>query len=314
MALPTKMREKNDKKKAPVKKTTGKKSLTEAEKKAKAEAEAEHEKESEHESEHEAESEDDGGEDHDDEQKDKELIKKMIAEFLGDDAKGMSAEEIEAVHSLAHEAYQGHKEMGKEEKEAYQHAGEAIKLAHHMSKKEGKESEGDDEKVAGKKDAKAAPKKSDKADVNGHDHDDDGDEEESEANEAEHESESEKESEHEHKESAKVGTLRKQLLAAQGKIAALEADKSKSDVESYIDAELKKSGQPNLVTKRFKEAAGKIKNKADFDSKWKVFQEGLGQGRKDLDWGVLAEKSTASDFSESKQESNKLDFSACAED
>ena len=305
----TDMALKKNAKKSAAKKTTGKES-------DKHEG-AEHESESHHED-----GKDGEGADHADADQDKALIKKMVAEFLGDDAKGMSSEEAEAVHQLAHEAMCAHKEMGKDEKESYQHAGEAIKLAHHMSKKEkaakeAKSKEDADAKAkadAGKKDGKHDDGGA-KADADAADGDDDTEESEKESeNESDKESENESEN---HKEStaAEIKSLREQLLLANGKIAALESAGKKTELEKYVDSKLKESGHPTHVTKKFREAAGDMKTKAEFDKAWAVFQEGVGQARQGLDWGILAEKSTSSDFTESdKTKSAKLNFANCADD
>ena len=71
---------------------------------------------------------DDG--EHDDAAADKELIKKMIAEYIGDGKDGeMDESEAMEMEALAKEAYEAHKEMGASEKEAYERAGHALKLA-----------------------------------------------------------------------------------------------------------------------------------------------------------------------------------------
>ena len=258
---------------------------------------------------------DDG--DHDDADQDIALIKKMIAQYLGKGADDLEPKETEALHSLAHEAYQAHKEMGKKEDEAFKHAGEAVKLAHHMAQKQKKESEkhesdgeddgGDDsdKKAAppaakGKKPApKAAPA------AGGDDDDDDDDDGDS--------SESEDEC-GDKKESKKVRQLNQKLLEAEGRIAALEARTKKAEVDGYVDRKLKDSKQPTYITKRFREAAGKISSKTDFDSKWKVFLEGINNVRNDIDFSVMMEKSiTTEDGERTSGGAKPLDFSNCAD-
>ncbi len=297
------------------------KQLTEAEKKklkdkkireAKhKEEETESETESEGESETESESEDEGGADdqdadHPDADKDIALIKKMIGEHLGDKTKDMTAEEMESLQSLAHEAYQAHKEMGNKEEEAYSHAGHALKLAHHMSKKEKtvNESEDEGEELPPKK-KKPAPKADDGADS-----DDDGDEDEPSETETHHEGE---ETENENKESKREKALTKKLLEAEGRIAALEAKTKKAEVLGHVDMKLKESKQPSSITKRFREAAGEFKSKADFDAKWKVFLAGVQDNRVDLDFGLFTEKSTATEDGDRTKTVKGLDFSKCAE-
>jgi len=281
---------------APKLKETFEKLLKEAEKaenEAKEAAENENENES-HESEDDDAAGDSGDEDHDDADQDKALIKKMIGEYLGKDADGMSQEEMEAVHKLAKEALEGHKEMGKKEKEAYQSAGEAIKLAHHMAKKEKAAHESED---GGDDDGHQPPPKKKGDDGDG---DDDHDENENECGS---------------KESAKrVRDLEKKLLESEGKIAALEAKTKKAELDGYVDKKLKESNQPESVKKRFLEKAGKIRSERDFDNKWDVFSEGLKSSRSELDWGVLSEKATAGEDGGRAREGKELNFSACAED
>lgn len=251
---------------------------------------------------------------HDDADQDMKLIKKMMGEYLGDGAKDMSKEEEAEVHSLAAEAMKAHKEMGAKEDEAYQHAGNAIKLAHHMSKKkaeknESKEDEGD---MPDKKDAKAA--KPDKKAAPAKDVPDD--DEDGAAGEAEDEGKKEDEShedESESKESAKVVEYKTKLLKAEGRIAALEAQTKREELSQTIDKTLKESGQPNSVTKRFREAAGEIKTKAEFESLWNIFLEGSKGVRSQVDFGVLMEKSFSKDAVAKDSGSVTLNFSNCAE-
>ncbi len=250
-----------------------------------------------------------GGDDgaHDDAGKDKELIKKMINEYLGEGAKKLSKEESEALHDLGKQAHQGHMAMGKKEDEAYQHAGEAVKLAHHLSskkKEDESESEAEDE---GDPKKKPAPK----ADATD---DDDGDSSEAEGEESEKESENDENEESEKKESKRVRELKNKLLETEGRLASLEAKDKKREVDGYVDAKLKESGQPVSVTKRFREAAGKFKSKGDFDSQWKVFLAGVKDTKNDVDWGGMMEKATSTeDGVRSSAAEGDLDFSDCAE-
>ena len=297
-------------KKKPVKK------LTEAEKKLRAkklreaaeESESENESETEHESEGEADGDDDADADHPDADKDVELIKKMIAQHLGDGTKDMSQEEMESLQSLGHDAYKAHQEMGKSETEAFKHAGEALKLAHHMSKKEKTVNEdgADDADAAAPKKKKAPPAKA-KADPDAA-ADDSADDDESEEGESEHH-----EDESETKESKREIELSKKLLEAEGRIAALEASTKKTSISGHVDKKLKESKLPTSVTKRFREAAGEFKSTADFDAKWKVFLSGVQDTRAELDFGILTEKAAVGEDGKKVDLKNGLDFSACAE-
>lgn len=288
------------------------------------EAEDEAENESEDECKNsEAEDEDEDGDgsgsdgDHDDADQDKALIKKMIAQYLGDDAKNMSQDESEAMHSLGKQAYQAHQDMGKKEDEAFKHAGEAMKLANHLMKQKQAEdeSETEDEDEDGDpppaKGKKPAPKKAPPPKGSDGDDDDDGD-----SSEDETESEEESESEDEKKESRRVKSLKNKLLETEGRLAALEAKDKQRAVDGYVNKTLKESKQPNAITKKFREAAGKIKSKGDFDVKWKIFLEGVKNlKREDIDFGVLMEKSIVSDddgFDGTGKTS--MDFSDCADE
>lgn len=241
------------------------------------------------------------GDDHADEQQDIELIKKMIAEYLGDDAKGMEQEEMEALQCLGKEAMEAHKEMGASEKEAYEHAGNAMKLAHHMSKKEKTEADDDaDGASGGDGKGKVPPKKKPTPPAKG-DGGDDGDDDAAES----------------HKESKKLAKLQASLLEAQGRIATLEAQEKAKQLAKYVDEKLAEAKQPRLVTTKFREAAGPFKSQKDFDTKWKVFSAGFtneGQAP-ELDLGdIFTEKAAPQgDGSAADGSDDKMDFSDCAE-
>lgn len=239
----------------------------------------------------------------------------MVSEILGKDHD--DEDEADECGKLAHEAYQAHKEMGEKHEAAMEKAGDAVKLARHMASKQAEaeaeanesEAEGEDNPPPKKKPVakKPAPKADDdKSDDDGGDDDEDADEAEAEA---------ESESESENKESKKVKALRKKLLEAEGQNAVLKTKLTESEINGYIDAQLKKSGLPVAITKRFREAAGKMKSKADFDAKWKMFREGAKDIKSDVDWAVVAEKSTSFDASDEREsrETETLNFSECAE-
>lgn len=243
---------------------------------------------------------DDG--EHDDAAADKELIKKMIAEYVGDGKDGAAMDESEAMEmeSLAKEAYEAHKEMGASEKEAYERAGHALKLAKHMACKQSEADASKEAKEAADKEAKEA---ADKEAMESDDEKAADDKEDKDAKKDESK-----------KESSRIAALEKKLLETQGKLAAVSATVSKDAVSKYVDTKLAESKQPRLVTNQFREAAGEIKSKSDFDSKWKIFQEGLKNSRVELDWGILQEKATSVDAGEKTTTGKGLDFSKVAED
>lgn len=267
-----------------------------------------HEDESEDaESESEDESEDEDGnddDDHADAQQDVKLIKKMIAQYLGDGAGDLSKDESEALHALGHEAYQAHKEMGKEDEAAFKHAGEAVALANHMTKKAAKQSKHESEDEDGdtpppkKKSMPPPKKKAPPSDDSGSDDDDDDDDSSAES---------------EKKESTRVKTLKKRLLETEGRLVALEAKSKRVEVDGYVDRKLKESKQPRFITRRFKEAAGKITSKSDFDTKWKIFLEGVQNTRPEVNYGLMLEKAAASEDGSRSDSKKAFDFSGCAE-
>jgi hypothetical protein len=229
---------------------------------------------------------------HGDVEQDKALIKKMIDEYVG---KEVSEEEAGAMEAIGMEAYQAHKEMGANEAEAYERAGHALKLAKHMA---GKQAADDD-----------AKKESDDEDAD----DKKADEKKEAAVEADECADDKKESGA--KESNKVKDLEKQLLEARGRLAALETQSKKGELDAHVEKTLRDSGQPNSITKRFKEAAGELKSIKEFDSKWAIFLEGVKNTRTMLDWTPLTEKSLMqeSDFSD-KKTGKTLDFSKSADE
>lgn len=231
---------------------------------------------------------------HADEEQDIALIKKLIAEHLGDDHEEMGEAESKTYHELAKEAYEGFKQMGYSEEEAQAAAGHALKLAKHMAAKqsesEAESHEGDD-----------APKKDDKAAAD-KDAGDDADATESEADESES------------KESMKktIKSLEQKLLESQGALAALKLTLSKGDVERYVETKLAESKKPKALTKAFREAAGKITSREDFDKKWTLFCEGIANSRVAVDFGsMFVEKGPASE--DGKAGGVSLDFSGCAD-
>lgn len=227
---------------------------------------------------------DHGSEKHDDAEQDKELIKKMLDEYVGK-SEDMDQAEREAMEGLAMEAYQAHKEMGKESKDALHHAGEAVKLARHMGAKQSEAESHDDEK------------------------------DEKECMDDKKESEKCEDKEESHQESTRVKELEKKLLEADGKIAALEAKNKKALITEHVEKMLRESKVSNYYTKRFLEKNSEFTSTKDADAKWAAFVEGIEsvQAGKVLDWAPIAEKSLIRGESGSVRKDGKaLDFSAAA--
>jgi hypothetical protein len=94
------------------------------------------------------------------------------------------------------------------------------------------------------------------------------------------EAEAKKESEKKESEEKKMEA--KDAKAMEAKIIKLTAENTKLrealgkvELAQHIDSALKESGLPMAATKKFKEAT-KVKNKADFDEKLKIFKEAFG--------------------------------------
>lgn len=211
----------------------------------------------------------DGAPEHKDEAQDIELIKQMLDEYVG---KGDHAEET---MKQAKEAYEAACAEGLPKEEAMKCAGSALKMAAIMKKKaEAAKADGKDGA-----DQKDDGKKSDEGD-------DDGDEDDK--------KESDKKVE-----SVVIG-LKAENAALKEKLAGIE-------VEKYIDSKLAESKLTRENTKKFREAAGEIKNKKDFDTKFKVWitAKEATHGEVDSSLWEMPEKSSTGKSSEA------LNFADC---
>lgn len=213
---------------------------------------------------------------HADAGQDAELIKKMLGEFLGDpehDEDTMKAGQ--EAYKCAMEAYEG------DEKQAYQAAGHAMKLARHMKMKNPGGAE------AGDTAAPAAAASG--GDAAHHD---------APAPQAEAGAVADDEKK---KESAAEN------LRLKGENAKLREQIAAGETEKYLDKVLKESGLPVQTTKLFRESAGKFKNKEEIDSKFKLFQEGhKAAGRAGFLDDVLVQPEKSGD-----QPAQTGDFSDC---
>ena len=224
---------------------------------------------------------------HDDAAQDVELIKKMLAEYLGDGEES-SDEEKQEMEKMAKEAYEAYSEMGYEKEEAMKAAGHAMKLSKHMAAKMAKHHEDEahkedeseecmDKKEAGD-DKKVAPKKED-------------------------------ESEEEKPEEA-MKKMEAEIIKLKGKLALVEAQSKKTEIAKYVDQKLSESKMPKHFTKKFVEAAGEIKSKEDFETKWKLFTGGRDVQVVDLNFAFTEKAVTTEGTGGGKQ---ALDFSGCTE-
>ena len=250
---------------------------------------------------HEADGEVVGDPAHKDEQQDIELIKKMIAEYLGEEELGEA--ESEAMHELAKEAYEAFKQMGYKEEEAQAAAGHALKLAKHMASKQAESKEGECSEDEAKQ-SEACQDEAKQSEAEG----------EAKQTEAEEKPEEEEKEEESHKEATKSRALEleKRLIETQGELAALKLQLSKGEVERYVETKLAESKRPKAITRAFREAAGKIHSKRDFDLKWAVFCEGLKNSAEAIDYGAFFTEKNALKESDKNEKTAALDFSDCA--
>lgn len=208
--------------------------------------------------------------DHADAQQDMSLFKQMIQQYLGDSADSEDPETAQ----MAQDAYEAHKEAGMEHKEAYEGAGNHLKMAMAIGKK-------------------MQQKQSEK-----------------EAHEAAAESE---ESEESHSEAGDVGagpemskkgkglpsapglpsgsgaakesaaSYKAKLIQALGECARLRESLKKYELKGYLDKKLSESKRSVQVTKTFREALGMPKSKEQIDHAYKLFMTGADVGSEAAD-------------------------------
>lgn len=210
--------------------------------------------------------------DHADAGQDKALFAQMIKQYLGkDDA---SPEEMEAAQHT-HEAC---KEMGMEGQEAYEAAGNHLKMAMAVGKK--------------------MQSKQDEA-----------------AKQAEAEGAKEKEGDEANKEGQAVPTSPTSVPAkkeSDTKVIELTAENArlresnrKFETEKYLEKKMAECGKSNLVTKKFREALGTPKSKEHIDETFKIFMKAYEAKAEEVSCepmdGFLIEKQTYREsFAETK--------------
>lgn len=226
--------------------------------------------------------ENDGGNDdgENDADQDKELIRQMLLKFLGD---GHDEETYES----AKQAVEAYKEMGMDEKEAMEAAGNSLKLAKHMAGKSA------DPKAAPATQPapKAAPGQAPAAAP-------------TEAGAAAQDPS--KLSPESKKESAKA--LESKVMRLTAENAQLKEKLKKFELDTFLDSFLRESKLPMHATKKFREALGAPKSEQDIKDKFAIFQEGFGGvgGEADLLQNfIMPEKNN------NLRESGGLDFSDC---
>lgn len=228
-----------------------------------------------------------GPEGHADYAADVELIKQMIDKYMGDDKANVN----EAEYKQTSEAYT---EMGMEAEEAYQAAAKHMKAASILAKK--KEADKKDELSPEERTKKEAEEKKE---ANKKETDD---KEKCEKKESDDKDEDDKKDEDdtEKKESS---------VSLVSRIAFLESEIAKRDLNDHIESTLAKSGMSRSATKLFKESIGTVKNKKEFDRLYKTFSEGFKAGN------VGEELSFRESEKIINEESNEsfLDLSNCKE-
>ncbi len=182
--------------------------------------------------------------DHADEDQDKALFAKMIKQYLGKD----DADESEM--EIAKHAYQAHKEKGMAHEEAYEAAGQHLKMAAEIGKKmaQCKQSESESESEA-------------------------------------HESESESEAESHESEGELPAPMKKKesmVIKLSGEVAKLKESLKRYELKDYLDDKMKASGKSNIITKAFREALGQPKSKEHIDSTWKLFLKAYEFGAEEV--------------------------------
>lgn len=98
------------------------------------------------------------------------------------------------------------------------------------------------------------------------------------------------------------------VVKLHGRIAALEAELGKRNLDEHIEKAMKESKLPMNVTKKFRECVKDVKTAKEFDEKFSLFKEGFGQrGEAGSEFVVEAEKTTGAEG----EAGEGLDFSDC---
>lgn len=215
--------------------------------------------------------------DHADADQDQALFGKMIKQYLGkDDAQ---PEEME----MAKNAYEAHKEAGMEHQEAYEAAGNHLKMAMAIGKKmAGKDQ---DQAESGEKES-----------------------------ESEHESESQEAQTSPDKLSAGKQEKKKESMAIiqlSGEVAKLRESVNQYKMKDYLDKKLKESGKSNSFTKAFREALGAPRSEKHVDETWKLFLKAADAGVEEVGSDSDSFITEKQSYRESDSSSGKLDLSSC---
>lgn len=206
-----------------------------------------------------------GPENHGDYAADVELIKQMIDKYMGDDKANVN----EAEYQKTSEAYT---EMGMEAEEAYQAAAKHLKAASILAKKS--EADKKDELSAEERTKKEAEEK-----------------EACDKKEAADKEEEKEKKESDDKDADDKDTEKKESsVSLVSRIAFLESELAKRDLNDHIESTLSKSGMSRSATKLFKESIGTVKSKKEFDRLYKTFSEGFKAGNVGEEFSFSPEK------------------------
>lgn len=213
---------------------------------------------------------------HDDEDQDKALFAKMIKAYLGGDGD----EEDPETHEIAKHAYETHKEAGMEDSEAYEAAGQHLKMAMAIGKKmHQKQVESEAHQAEAESEA-------------------DGEAHQSEAGDVGAGPEMGKKGKGlpsgkgmpptsgtpgsgPAKESA--ANYKAKLIQALGENARLREALKKHELKGYLDKKLQESKRSVSITKTFREALGAPKSKEQIDLAYKLFMTGADSASEDAD-------------------------------
>lgn len=202
--------------------------------------------------------------DHGDEDQDKALFAKMIKQYLGDDA---DAEDPET-HEMAKHAYEAHTEGGMEPTEAYEAAGNHLKMAMAIGKKmHQKQAESEAHQAEAESEAEGEAHQSEAGDVG-------AGPEMGKKGKGLPPGVAAKES---------AANYKAKLIQALGENARLREALKKYELKGYLDKKLQESKRSVQITKTFREALGAPKSKEQIDLAYKLFMTGADSASEDAD-------------------------------
>ena len=109
-------------------------------------------------------------------------------------------------------------------------------------------------------------------------------------------------------EAEEKGDKKESAVALAGRVAFLEAELAKRDLEKHMENELGKSKLSRSMTKLFKETVGEIKTKKEFDHAFKIFKAAIPTGGE----AFVMESGEKMPMNESES-NNAVSFSDCVD-